>query len=292
MDRNAHLPLPAAVEAQLAEARAAVVAVLGREPPPNPLGLVLGSGLSGVVDRLRDPATVGYADIPHLPVPRAEGHRGRLVVGKLEGAPVVALAGRAHLYEGHAPAQVVFGARLLARLGCRAVVLTNAAGGIAAGLSPGDLMLIRDHLNLTGRNPLAGAVDEAVGPAFLDVRDTYPARLRAVAQEVARELRGAPLVEGVYAGLLGPSYETEAEVSMLSTLGADAVGMSTVLEAIALRHQGVDVLGLSTITNAAAGRPGAVLDHRDVQRVAGEVAAGTAALLEALAERLEGQPLP
>jgi purine-nucleoside phosphorylase len=228
------------------------------------LGVILGSGLGDWATRLAAPTTLPYATIPDMPTPNVAGHPGELWLGQLGGVPVACLRGRVHAYEGHPADRVVFGARLLAELGCRAVLLTNAAGGIRADLIPGSLMLITDHINLTGKNPLVGWGDH---PGFIDMTRTYDSRLLAAARAAASE-RNLGLADGVYAALLGPSYETPAEIRMLRTLGADAVGMSTALEAIALRERGVAVGAVSCITNAAAGLSAAPLDHDDVQEMA------------------------
>lgn len=248
-----------AADPRLTEAHAAVLAT--RRVTPE-IGVVLGSGLGAFADTLADLSTIAYATVPHLPKPKVSGHGGRLCFGSIGAARVACLDGRVHLYEGHAAADVVFGCRLLAALGCRVVLLTNAAGGVRPSLSPGSLMLICDHLNLTGHNPLVGSEG-----AFVDLSHAYDQELRDAARRAATET-GVALHEGVYAGLLGPSYETPAEIRMLATLGADAVGMSTVMEVIALRHAGVRVGALSNITNVAAGLSSATLDHRDVQETA------------------------
>lgn len=245
----------------------AALAVLRPLGPAPDLGIVLGSGLGSLVDRVEGATRVPYGDLPHMPLPSVVGHGGELVVGTLAGRRVALLSGRAHLYEGHEPARTVFGARLLARWGVPKVLLTNAAGGLAEGLRPGSLLLIADHLNLTGQNPLRGPNEEELGPRFPDMTDAYCPRLRALAKSVAAEV-GIELPEGVYAGLLGPTYETPAEIRMLRTLGASAVGMSTVLETIALRHMGVRVLGLSCVTNLAAGLGTEKLSHEEVAREA------------------------
>lgn len=239
------------------------VRAVGELLPGAPdVGVVLGSGLGGFVDRLEGLERVSFSSVPHLAVPTVAGHPGFLCAGRLETTRVLCLSGRSHLYEGRPSEDVVFGCRLLALSGCRAVLLTNAAGGIREGLAPGRLLLIADHLNLTGENPLIGAHS-----AFVDMTHVYDPELRAAARAAAEEA-GVSLEEGVYAGVLGPSYETPAEVRMLRALGADAVGMSTVLEAIALRHLGVRVGAMSCITNMAAGITGAILDHHEVQAVA------------------------
>jgi purine-nucleoside phosphorylase len=249
------------------------------------VGLVLGSGLGAFADVLDAAVPLPYAEIPGMPVSTVEGHAGRLVLGVHAGVPVVAMQGRVHLYEGHAPDEVVFGVRLMMALGARTLVLTNAAGGIREGLEPGDLMLIEDHLNLTGFNCLAGLNDPAVGPRFVQLSDAYDPGLRALALRVAE---GADLKvqTGVYAGLLGPTYETKAEVRMLRTLGADAVGMSTVLETIAARHMGARCLAISCITNRAAGLSLRAPDHAEVQATAAAASERFSALLSGVLQGL------
>jgi purine-nucleoside phosphorylase len=231
---------------------------------PPAVGLVLGSGLGAFAENLADRAAVPYDQIPHFPVPSGVvGHAGELVFGRTAKTPVVVLSGRVHFYEGRPMTDVVFPTRVLARLGVPAVILTNAAGGIRLSLRPGDLMLLSDHINGFGTNPLVGANEEALGPRFPDMSAVYDAALRAIVKSEARRLR-IPLREGVYVGLHGPSYETPAEIRAWRRLGADAVGMSTVPEAIALRHAGVRVLGISTITNMAAGILKKPLAHSEV----------------------------
>jgi purine-nucleoside phosphorylase len=226
------------------------------------VGVVLGSGLASLSDVVEGATVIPYTEIPGMPLPSVPGHHGEFVVGRLEGVAVVLQRGRLHLYEGHAPETAVFPVRLMAGLGIDVLVVTNAAGGIRPGLRPPALMLIRDHLNLTGRSPLAGPVMDG-DQRFPDMSAAYDPALRALAHEVART-GGLTLHEGVYAGLLGPSFETPAEIRMLATVGADAVGMSTVLEVIAARARGVRVLGISTITNLAAGIGDRPLDHAEV----------------------------
>jgi len=260
--------LPPRREPELArpELAAAVAYLEGRSGDPPRLGLVLGSGLGGFADALADSTRVPYAEIPNMPLPAVAGHAGNLCFGAVGGLRVACLQGRVHLYEGHSPDTVVFGVRLLAALGCGAVLLSNAAGGIAEWLAPGDLMLIVDHINCTGQNPLIGP-NLGSGLRFPDMTHAYDLRLVDAARRASRQT-GIGLREGVYAAMLGPSYETPAEVNMLRTLGAHAVGMSTVPEVIALRHAGVRVGAISCITNLAAGRSGALLDHREVETVA------------------------
>jgi len=227
------------------------------------VGIVLGSGLGPLADSLEDAIAIPFADLPGWPPPTAPGHAGRLLLGTIDGVPVVCLQGRLHLYEGHTERLVVEPVLLMGRLGARVIVLTNAAGGVNESYAPGTLMIIADHLNLTGRNPLLGANDETLGPRFPDMVDAWSPRLRGVLRAAAME-EGIDVVEGVYAALTGPTYETPAEVRMLRTLGADAVGMSTVLEAIAARWTGLEVCGISLVTNAGAGVTGEPLTHEEV----------------------------
>ncbi|NUP05762.1 MAG: purine-nucleoside phosphorylase [Polyangiaceae bacterium] len=232
------------------------------------VGVVLGSGLGAWADSLKNAKPFPYADIPNMPRSAVVGHAGNLVLGEGPGGVAVAcLQGRVHAYEGHEPSKVVFGARLLARLGCHAVLLTNAAGGLRRSFSPGDLMLISDHLNLMGRNPLVGPNIDELGPRFPDMTEAYSHAVRQLAKAAARAAN-VELTEGIYAGLLGPTYETPAEIEMCRRLGADAVGMSTVPEVIALRHMGVPVGAVSCITNLAAGMTGHKLDHSEVEHTA------------------------
>lgn len=247
------------------------------------VGIVLGSGLMHLASVLEARKTLAYASIPHFPLSRVPGHDGTLHLGWLGPQPVACLAGRFHGYEGHAPERVVFGVRVLARLGCKTVVLTNAAGAVVPNLAPGSLMLITDHINLTGSNPLIGWYDTS--PKFVDMSNAYDAELRELARDCASR-SSIDLAQGVYAGLNGPSYETPAEVRMLATLGASAVGMSTVHETIALRDLEVRVLAISCITNVGAGLPGAVLDHSHVQSVARTAHDQLEALLVQLMSRI------
>lgn len=253
-------------------------------PPPR-VGVVLGSGLGAWGDELTDLVKVPYADIQGMPRSAVVGHAGNLCFGRAGDVPVACLQGRAHLYEGHSPERAVFGVRLLARLGCRAVLLTNAAGGINATFAAGDLMLLVDHLNLMGTNPLVGPNDDAVGKRFPDMTYAHDPRLLAFARAAAAEA-GVSLQEGVYAGLLGPTYETPAEVRMLRLLGADAVGMSTVPEIIALRHMGVPAAAISCITNLAAGLTKHELDHAEVEQTAHRTRARFSGLLSAWVRRV------
>ena len=246
------------------------VRIVREKAPGRPrIGLVLGSGLGGFVAALEDRVAVSYRDIPGFPPPTVAGHGGELVLGRVRGVLVACLSGRVHLYEGHSPDRVVFGVRLLATLGCGIVLVTNAAGGIREGLTPGGLLLLGDHVNLTGSNPLIGS-NEPPFPRFPDMSAAYDLRCRELAHATARA-EGLELHEGVYAGVLGPSYETPAEIRMLRTLGADAVGMSTVPEVIAAAHMGVPLAGISCITNLAAGIGNKPLTHKEVADVAERV---------------------
>jgi purine-nucleoside phosphorylase len=223
------------------------------------LAMVLGSGLRSFASRLTDAREIAFADVPHWPVPAVQGHGGSLLLGTVAGLKVACLTGRSHLYEGHAPREVVRAVRTLARGGVKTFLLTNAAGGIATDFTAGDLMCIRDHINLTGTSPLIGPHEPALGPRFPDQSALYDPALRA------RLLQSNPtLRQGVYLGLLGPSYETPAEVRMIGTLGADAVGMSTVHEATAVAAMGAKVVGISLITNLAAGISRQPLSHDEV----------------------------
>lgn len=249
------------------------------------VAVVLGSGLGPFAARLQERHAIAYADLPHWPPVGVVGHRGEIVAGTIGGRRVMALSGRAHLYEGHPVSAAVFPVRAIARAGVRTLILTNAAGGLNPAWPPGTLMVIDDHLNLTGANPLVGPNDERLGPRFPDMSEVYSRRLRRLADEAAAAL-GVPLPHGVYAGVLGPSYETPAEIRAFGVLGASAVGMSTVLEAIAARHMGVEVLGLSCIANPAAGLEDVVLDADDVVHAAARAGDTFARLLEATIARL------
>jgi purine-nucleoside phosphorylase len=262
------------VSKSVSEATDAVRRHLGDLRPA--VAIVLGSGLGSVADEVRSAIRIPQSAIPGFPEPRAPGHKGELVAGTLEGVPVLVQSGRFHLYEGHAPAVVALPVRVFARLGVRTLIVTNAAGGVRLTFRPPTLMLIADHINLMFRNPLVGTVEEGE-ERFPDMSDPYDPALRALAREVARTER-IPLEEGVYAALLGPSFETPAEIRMLQRLGADAVGMSTVPEVIAARARGIRCLGLSSITNVAAGLSAAKLSHTEVL-AAGQLVAGRLATL-------------
>jgi purine-nucleoside phosphorylase len=249
------------------------------------VAIVLGSGLGAFADALGSPTAVAYQAIPHWPPTAVVGHAGRLVVGTAASRRVVALAGRSHAYEGHDLRAVTFPVRVLARLGVRTLVLTCAAGGINARFTRGALMVIDDHLNLSGANPLVGPNDDRFGPRFPDMSEVYAPRLRAVADDAARAI-GLAIEHGIYVAVTGPSYETPAEVRAFRALGADAVGMSTVVEAIVARHMGLGVLGLACITNMASGLVPGPLTQEDVIETASRVRAEFIALVEGILARL------
>jgi purine-nucleoside phosphorylase len=256
----------------------AAAAIRSRTTLRPTVGVVLGSGLGAFADALEEAVAVPFAEIPHFPASTVAGHGGALVVGRSRGVPVAVMKGRVHYYEGYSLEQVVFPVRVLGRLGVTTLVLTNAAGAINPAFSPGDLMVIEDHVNLLG-NPLLGPNEEALGPRFPDMSEAYDRRLRDVAEAACRAA-SVRCHRGVYVSLTGPSYETPAEIRMFRTMGADAVGMSTVPEAIAARHMGMRVAGLSCLTNMAAGVTDRKLDHREVLET-GERVKG--ALLDVLA---------
>jgi purine-nucleoside phosphorylase len=240
----------------------------------NPrVAVVLGSGLGAFADTLDKPTVIPYAEIPGWPRSTAVGHAGKLIFGTVSGTPVLALAGRAHLYEGYTAEQAAFGMRTLYRVGIESVILTNAAGGINEKFGAGQLVLISDHINLLGQNPLTGANNDGLGPRFPDMSEAYSKSYREIARTAGKDM-GLDLPEGVYAAVPGPSYETPAEIRYLRTIGADLVGMSTVPETIAANHMGMKVLGISCVTNAAAGVLDQKLNHAEVLEV-GERMKGT-----------------
>ena len=246
---------------QADEAVAVIRARIKRPFAPR-VGVVLGSGLAAFGSAVENATRIPYGDLPHFLRPTAEGHKGELVLGEVSGVPVAVMSGRVHFYEGYSEQQVVNPVRVLGRLGVSTVILTNAAGAVNKGYRPGDFMAISDHLNLTGKNPLMGPNDPELGPRFPDMSQPYDHELRAKTIEGFRTV-GGTIHEGVYVGLLGPSYETPAEIAMFRMLGADAVGMSTVLETIAARHMGLKVIGISCVTNAASDH-GETLSHESV----------------------------
>jgi purine-nucleoside phosphorylase len=273
-----------AVEAggMVAAAAEAVRRRLGGRSPG--VAIVLGSGLGQFAERLTDTVRIPYGEIPHFPAPTVIGHSGELVAGKLAGRQVLVQSGRFHMYEGHPAALTALPVRLFGRLGVETLIVTNAAGGIRRSFGSGTVMLIADHINLSFRNGLFGPALEGE-TRFPDMSDPYDSRLRGLAREAARRKR-IPLAEGVYVGLLGPSYETPAEIRMLERMGADAVGMSTVVEVIAARAAGIRCLGFSAITNPAAGVTPHKLNHLEVMDVAYRVAGELATLIEGVVEAL------
>lgn len=253
-------------------------------------GVVLGSGLGAFADSLIHATRIPYASLPGFPLSTAVGHAGELAIGTLgangeRAVDVAVMSGRFHLYEGYTAQQVTSGIRLFREIGVQRVVLTNAAGGIHPGFAKGALVLISDHINLQGTNPLVGPNDAKLGPRFPDMTEAYSAELRQIAHDVAREL-GIEVYEGVYAAVLGPSYETPAEIRFLRTIGADLVGMSTVAETIAANHLGMQVLGISCVTNLAAGLSGEKLDHAEVLEIGRQVAGRLLKLLTGVLRRL------
>jgi purine-nucleoside phosphorylase len=242
---------------------ALVSAIRARTELVPEVGIVLGSGLGGLADDLDDPVAIPFEELPDWPAATAPGHIGRLLLGRVGGRPVVMLQGRFHLYEGNDPGLVVQPVLLFHALGARIVVLTNAAGGLDPSFGPGTLMVMRDHINLTGHSPLIGRNADALGPRFPDMTEAWSPRLRSQLRAAAHA-EGIDLAEGVYVGLVGPTYETPAEVRMLAALGGHAVGMSTVLECIAARWVGLEVCGVSLVTNAGAGYTGEPLTHEEV----------------------------
>ncbi len=259
--------------------------VLKRTPLRPKIGLILGSGLGAFADSLSDATRVPYSDIPSFPQSTAIGHAGRLVIGNAGQVPVAAMQGRVHLYEGYSAHQVAFPIRVFGRMGIKAVILTNAAGGINLGYSQGALVLLSDHINLQSANPLIGTNDDRFGVRFPDMSQAYSRAFRNIAKEEASKLN-INLSEGVYAALLGPSYETPAEIKHLRHIGADLVGMSTVAEVIAARHMGLDVLAISCVTNMAAGILDQPLSHAEVMETGERVKARFEALLKAVLPRI------
>ncbi len=267
-------------------------AISSRSPLVPRVGIILGSGLGAFASAVEQGVTMPYTAIPHFPRSTVEGHSGNLILGTIGGVPVAVMQGRVHAYEGYTMAEVTFPTRVLGLLGCRTLVVTNAAGGIRPSYGPGSLVLIKDHINLTGTNAAAGPNDArfaavaGAGQRFFDMTAAYPERLRRLAQEVSA-LQGEVLEEGVYLAVLGPSYETAAEIRAFRTLGADLVGMSTVHEVIVARHMGLEVLGLSLVTNAAAGVSAETIDHAEVMDIGRQVETRFAALLQAIVPKLQ-----
>src|SRR5437763_5889146 len=254
------------------------------------IGLVLGSGLGAFADELSESTRYPYGQIPLFPRSTAIGHAGQVVMGKAEGIPLAAMQGRVHLYEGYSPQQVAFPMRVFGRMGVRAVILTNAAGGINLKYKQGALVVVTDHINLQGQNPLVGATDDRFGPRFPDMTHAYCQEYRAMVLTAAKTL-GKTVNEGVYAAMLGPSYETPAEIRYLRTMGADLVGMSTISEVVAARQMGIKVLAISCVTNMAAGILDKPINHEEVletgRRVRGDFIALLRAVLPRIAEDIE-----
>ncbi|HTP69153.1 MAG TPA: purine-nucleoside phosphorylase [Dongiaceae bacterium] len=269
-----------------ARAELAAAFVLSQTALRPKIGLVLGSGLGAFADDLSHAVRVPYKDIPSFPQSTAIGHAGQLVIGKSGDVPVSVMQGRVHLYEGYSAAEVAFPTRVLGRMGVRSLILTNAAGGIDVSYGQGALVILRDHINLQGQNPLTGANDERFGHRFPDMSYAYSKQLREIALEETRRLGIVPH-EGVYAALAGPSYETPAEIRYLRAIGADLVGMSTVAETIAARHMGIEVLAISCVTNMAAGILDKPLDHEEVLEVGRRVMGHFVGLLRALLPRVQ-----
>jgi purine-nucleoside phosphorylase len=251
------------------------------------IGLVLGSGLSSFVDALENTTVIPYADLPHFPKSTTVGHPGNLILGEFAGVSLAVLQGRIHFYEGYTLGEVIYPVRVLGCLGVRQLIVTNAAGGVNTGFHPGDLMLITDHINLMGGNPLVGRNIEELGPRFPDMSEAYNIAMRKIALEVAAQ-ESIGLQQGVYVSLSGPSYETPAEIRMCRALGADAVGMSTVPEVIAANHTGMRVLGISCITNMAAGIASQKLSHQEVLGISAGASEKLVKLLKGVIQRLDG----
>ncbi|WP_100398462.1 purine-nucleoside phosphorylase [Bacillus sp. FJAT-44742] len=253
-------------------------------------GLILGSGLGVLADEIEERIVIPYSKIPGFPVPTVEGHAGQLVFGRLRGLPVVAMQGRFHFYEGYAMKEVTFPVRVMKNLGVETLLVTNAAGGVNESFEAGDLMIIKDHINLMGDNPLMGKNNEELGPRFPDLSSAYDEKLRAVAKETAQSLNMS-IREGVYIGNTGPAYETPAEVKMARTLGGDAVGMSTVPEVLAARHGGLRVLGISCISNMAAGILNQPLSHDEVMETTEKVREEFLSLMKGIIGRMNEEEL-
>jgi purine-nucleoside phosphorylase len=249
------------------------------------IGMILGSGLGALADEIDDPVIIPYGEIPHFPLSTVEGHSGEMVIGRLSGKIIVMMKGRFHLYEGYEPSLIAFPIRVLTALGISQLIVTNAAGGVNADFKPGDLMLIKDHINLAGTNPLIGINDNRLGPRFPDMSNAYDKQMMKTAEEAAAK-QGMTLHKGVYAWFTGPNYETPAEIRMCRIIGADAVGMSTVPEVLVAVHGGLKVLGISCITNMAAGILDQPLSHAEVMETAKQVEAAFKQLVRDILEKL------
>lgn len=277
---------------QYTRATAAAAYIRSHSPADPAIGIILGSGLGAFASQVVDAVTIPYSDIPHFPQSTVVGHSGKLVLGTIGGVQVAVMQGRVHAYEGYAVEEVVFPARVLGLLGCKTLIVTNAAGGIRSSLRPGELVVLSDHINLTGMNAAGGpneprfAMTPGAGQRFFDMSTVYTPRLQALAVEEA-DRQGFTLTEGVYLAVLGPSFETPAEIRAFRTLGADLVGMSTVHEVIVARHMGLDVLGISLVTNMAAGVVDQAIDHEDVLEIGRNVEKRFTSLLTAIIPRIE-----
>ena len=271
------------------QATAAAAYIRARSRLEPAIGIILGSGLGAFAEQIADTTAIPFTDIPHFPKSTVPGHSGRLVVGTLDGVPVAVMQGRVHAYEGYSPEEVTFPARVLGLLGVTTLVVTNAAGGIRLDMKQGDLVLLSDHINFTGRNPIVGENDERFGPRFFDMTEAYSLRLRKLATKAA-EREGISLAEGVYLCVLGPSFETPAEIRAFRAMGADLVGMSTVQEVIAARQMGIEIVGISCVTNLAAGIQPEPLSHEEVMETGHRVAAQFTKLLTALIPAIHKEP--
>ncbi|HYK37991.1 purine-nucleoside phosphorylase [Alloacidobacterium sp.] len=272
------------------QATAAVAHIRARSSMKPAIGIILGSGLGAFADQIADAVAIPFAEIPNFPKSTVPGHSGRLVMGTLEGVPVAVMQGRVHAYEGYPPEEVTFPVRVLGLLGVKTLLVTNAAGGIRPGLKQGELVLISDHINFTGFNPVVGENDERFGPRFFDMSEAYSKRLRMLTQRTAKD-QNYEISEGVYLCVLGPSFETPAEIRAFHALGADLVGMSTVQEVIVARHMGLEVLGISCVTNLAAGIQAEPLSHEEVMETGRRVADRFTQLLAALVPAIDKETI-
>jgi len=274
------------------EYEAAAEQIRGQTRYEPRIGLILGSGLNSLAEAIQDAESIPYEQIPNFPQPTVEGHMGRLVLGRLEGLPVIVMQGRVHFYEGYSMPQVVFPVRVMQVMGIETLIVTNAAGGLNPAFRPGDLMLLADHINLigmTGNNPLFGPNDPTLGPRFPDMSQAYDLELRRLARQVATK-NDLPLHEGVYVGLSGPSFETPADIRFLRLIGADAVGMSTVPEVTVARHGGIRVMGVSGISNVALteATPGQEASHEEVLLAGQQIVPRLTTLVRGVLARMEG----
>ena len=268
------------------QASAAAAFIRARTSLAPTIGVILGSGLGAFAEKVGDAVTIPFGEIPHFPKSTVPGHSGQLAIGKLDNVPVAVMQGRVHAYEGYTSQEVAFPVRVLGQLGVKTLIVTNAAGGIRPGLQRGDLVVLSDHINFTGRNPIAGENDGRFGPRFFDMTEAYSKHLQKLAVTTA-ESAGFSLAEGVYLCVLGPSFETPAEIRAFHAMGADLVGMSTVQEVIAARQMGLEVLGISCVTNLAAGIQAEPLSHEEVMETGRRVAARFSQLLTSLISAIQ-----